>query len=72
MKEIITTDTYKKTTCGSGGLNFLGGGGCTGAGGILNIGGGKKTTISTRSENFEGVACQSFMDPITVSTKVKM
>lgn len=72
LKEIITTDTYNKTTCGSGGLNILGGGGCTGAGGILNIGGGKKTTISTRSENFEGVACQSFMDPITVSTKVKM
>ena len=68
MKEIVLTDS--SVTCGSGGLSILGGGGCTGGGGLINIGGGKKTTTTTQS--FEGVACQSFMDPVTVSTNVKM
>ncbi len=68
MEEVITVSEEVK--CGGGGITVLGGNSCTGSGGILNIGGGSRTT--TTVQNFQGVACKSFMDPVVYTNSVKM
>jgi len=65
---VITTNT--ETKCGYGGVSFLGGGGCRGAGGILNIGGGRKTTSVT--QNYYGTTCKEFGEPVITTNVIEM
>ena len=72
MKEIILTDQKNKTTCSSLGGGLLGGGGCKGGGGLFGLNLGVSTNSTQITQHFEGVACQSFMDPVTTTTTIKM
>ena len=65
---IITTDS--ETVCKSGGVTILGGAGCRGFGGILNIGGGKKTVTVT--EDYHGAMCKEFGEPVVTTNVIEM
>ncbi len=60
-------DAY--SSCGSGGIRVLGGGGCSGnGGGLVSIGGGGTTNSST----YAGAMCTSYAEPTTTTQQIKM
>lgn len=68
MKDVY--DTYNSDTCSYGGLSIGAGAGCSGGGGIFNAGGGKHTTVN--SKTFQGTVCTKMTSPITETEEVKM
>ena len=58
----------KDTTCNSGGINILGGSGCSGNGGIVSIGG--NTTTVTQS--YHGTVCKEFGEPVVTTNTIEM
>ena len=64
MKDVYNTSS----SCNSGGVTLLGGNGCRGSGGILNIGGGSKTN----RKDFAGTICTKMTEPVTKTEEIKM
>ena len=69
---VITTDDHSSTSCGFGGLSLAGGGGCRGFGGILNIGGGKKTQHTDITQSYHGTSCKEFGEPVLTTNVIEM
>ncbi len=67
-EKVVTTDVEE--TCGGGGVEVAGGYGCNGGGGLVTIGGRKSTTVTV--ENYQGMSCTEFGDPVTTVEKIKM
>lgn len=72
-ESVITTDDKTTTTCGSGGIQILGGNGCSGAGGgFISIGGGGKTTHTNITQTYHGTTCKEFGEPVVSTNTVEM
>ena len=65
---VVTTD--REVSCKHGGVTIFGSANCRGFGGILNIGGGKRTTKIT--QDYHGTSCKEFGEPVVTSNVIEM